>query len=201
MGGAGHGGEIHDGGGTFERVEGAEGSIQPGAVRWHPVPKPADRSVACSTSSRDSMRNCSRNSFMRAAPQNIAMKLTQHFWRDRLDQIKIRPACRAASRSCGRGLGAGDQSGDGGGLGWQPAQGAQEGQPVHFRHVDVDDQQIGWVEQKFFQSLDAVQRFLDDVSGLLDRIAVIQPDQAGIIDDQNTRRVASQPFFTSMGRR
>ena len=58
-------------------------------------------SLPASTSSRASIRNCSRNSFMRGSPHMIATYSTSLSWLDRLDEVEVgagRPRRRASCR-------------------------------------------------------------------------------------------------------
>ena len=61
----------------------------------------------------------------------------------------------------------------------------QEGEAVHLRHVDVDDQQVERLAQQLLQRLDAVQRLVDLEAGAFQRVAVEAAHQAGIVDDQD----------------
>ena len=77
----------------------------------------------------------------------------------------------------------------------------QEGEAVHLRHVDVDDQQVERLQQELFQRLQAVQRLVDLEAGALERRPVIRPHQRGVVDDQDPFPGAIGHARTSSGLR
>ena len=66
-----------------------------------------------------------------------------------------------------------------------PPQRAEEGDAVHLRHIDVDDQRICRADEQPFKPFNAIKRLFDLEARLLQDLSIVEPDEVGVVDDQD----------------
>ena len=132
--------------------------------------------VACSTSSRASTRNCSRNSFIGASPQNIAMKRASSLGADRLDEVEIRSGGARSRESCGTDLGAGDERRNRGQRQRLPPRASsRKVMPSICGMLMSTISTSAGLHQQLFQRLEAVERLLHLEARALQDLAIVEP--------------------------
>src|SRR6185503_18189460 len=121
-------------------------------------------STALSASSRDSIKNCANSSSMSNTAEQRRV-LHERFSVQRLDDVEVRASGARGGDALRRRLGARHQRGCRRQRETLGAQGLQEGEAVHLRHVDVHDQEIEASRQKVLERLDSVESLGDFEAG------------------------------------